>query len=475
MRSAKTPSNLNGAASPCIWLVALAILLSGCGLLEPPATHPARPAPTKTAASSPAAADLSGGILAYAGERGIGLLDPTDGRSRLLVTAPRQQQAYMVSPSWISWPGSSRPSLIFSAGTNHHNGWLFRADPFAGTVRPVFVRYFGPANGLFDSPTPTDGGYLAYYTAGCNPGMGGPLTVIPLTGGPRRTYGNDLSVAGAAPGGRLVVFPWNNFVTGPWVWLDPRTGTQESFPFLPRAITDKAYGLSFTADGREAAFLIAHNHRRNRVGLLNLGTGKWRLLPLPPSLPGDPFTLTLSPAGRRLVVVAARAGSAGNGYGNGRLYLWDLPTGAVYPLLSGQTVSAVSWSPPLPGQRFSALKPLPVLPLIHLRLAVTGYRTAMAKGGAVRLTATVKDARSRPVAGLPVLFAYYSCGPDSCNTVDVGTSVTVPTGTATLSMTLTSSAVQPPFIAQAAPPGFSLRGEVVALAQWMPSPNGGTP
>src|SRR5256886_11820261 len=96
---------------------------------------------------SPLAGGLVQGLIAYVADQGVGVLDPTTGKST--VVAPLPPGAFRVSgPVWGPAPNVSHPVLYFTlhddrpAETRTASGvvpydWLFPIDPFAGTIEPI--------------------------------------------------------------------------------------------------------------------------------------------------------------------------------------------------------------------------------------------------------------------------------------------------------------------------------------------------
>src|SRR5947209_13428424 len=96
---------------------------------------------------SPLVGGLTQGLIAYVADQGVGVLDPTTGKST--VVAPLPPGAFRVAgPVWGPAPNVSHPVLYFTlhddrpAETRTATGvvpydWLFRVDPFTGTIDPI--------------------------------------------------------------------------------------------------------------------------------------------------------------------------------------------------------------------------------------------------------------------------------------------------------------------------------------------------
>src|SRR5256885_2179623 len=96
---------------------------------------------------APLVGGLTQGLIAYAADQGVGVLDPATGKSAIV--APIPPGAFRVAgPVWGPAPGVGHPVLYFTlhddrpAETRTAAGvvpydWLFRIDPFAGTIDPI--------------------------------------------------------------------------------------------------------------------------------------------------------------------------------------------------------------------------------------------------------------------------------------------------------------------------------------------------
>ena len=99
------------------------------------------------ASPSPLAGGLARGLIAYVADGGVGVLDPASGKSTIV--APLQAGLFRVAgPVWAPAPNVDHPVLYFTvhddrpaerrttAGVVPYD-WLFRVDPFAGTIEPI--------------------------------------------------------------------------------------------------------------------------------------------------------------------------------------------------------------------------------------------------------------------------------------------------------------------------------------------------
>ena len=101
-------------------------------------------------AGSPSApaGGMSQGLIAYAAADGIGVLDPTNGKSAIVAPLPAGGAFRVAGPVWGPAPGLDHPVLYFTihddrpperrttAGVVPYD-WLFRVDPFSGTIDPI--------------------------------------------------------------------------------------------------------------------------------------------------------------------------------------------------------------------------------------------------------------------------------------------------------------------------------------------------
>src|SRR5436309_1578138 len=116
----------------------IALLIAGCS---------SAPAATPSSSPSPVAGGWPQGLIAYVTDRGVGVLDPATGKSTIVAPLPRG--AFRVAgPVWAPAFGVTHPVLYFTvhddrtperrttAGVVPYD-WLFRVDPFAGTIEPI--------------------------------------------------------------------------------------------------------------------------------------------------------------------------------------------------------------------------------------------------------------------------------------------------------------------------------------------------
>ena len=97
---------------------------------------------------TPVVGGLSNGLIAYAADAGVGVLDPATGKSTLVAPLPPGAAFRVSGPVWAPAPGVSYPVIYFTihddrpaerrttAGVVPYD-WVFRVDPFTGVIDPV--------------------------------------------------------------------------------------------------------------------------------------------------------------------------------------------------------------------------------------------------------------------------------------------------------------------------------------------------
>ena len=97
---------------------------------------------------SPTTGGLTQGLIAYASDQGIAVLDPGSGKTSLITPMPPGAAFRVAGPVWGPATGVPYPVLYFTihddrptesrdaSGVVPYN-WLFRADPFTGALDPL--------------------------------------------------------------------------------------------------------------------------------------------------------------------------------------------------------------------------------------------------------------------------------------------------------------------------------------------------
>ena len=223
----KRARHMPGAAA----IAAAVLLLTACS------STPASPVHSP----SPFTGGMTEGLIAYVADQGVGVLDPTTGKS--VIVAPLQPGTFRVAgPVWAPAPGVNHPVLYFTvhdvrpAETRTGAGvvpydWLFRSDPFTGTIDPVAASVDSQSEGPLGLVANSH--YLA-LTVGCCTTYEVDALDLTATAGPLKVLSKPPSqpaffIEGAAPGnsGLLAV---RAFGTGSWYWLNAEAGVLNPFP-----------------------------------------------------------------------------------------------------------------------------------------------------------------------------------------------------------------------------------------------------
>jgi hypothetical protein len=237
-------------------MVALALLVAtACGGSTPIAAH----------SPSPVQGALAGGLIAYLGSSGVGVLDRATGKSTLVAPLPAGGAFRASGPVWAPAPGVSYPVLYFtvhddrpaerrtSAGVIPYD-WLFRADPFTGVIEPLAASADLQSEGPFGLVANSH--YLV-LTVGCCANYevdAFDLThpVAPLKVLAKPPAQAALFTEGAAPGpdGLIAV---RAVGTGAWYWLNPTAAVLNPFPLT---LGPEDGPIAISADGTMAAISL---------------------------------------------------------------------------------------------------------------------------------------------------------------------------------------------------------------------------
>ncbi len=223
-------------------------------------------APGVAHSPSPVQGALSGGLIAYLSDKGVGVLDPASGKSTLVVPLPAGGTFRASGPVWAPAPGVEYPVLYFTIHDDRPTerrttppgvipyDWLFRADPFAGTIEPLAASADLQSEGPFGLVA--NARYLA-LTVGCcanyevdaldltRPSAGLKVLAKPPTQA-------ALFTEGAAPGpdGLIAV---RVFGTGAWYWLNASAAVLNPFPL---SLGPEDGPIAISADGTLAAISL---------------------------------------------------------------------------------------------------------------------------------------------------------------------------------------------------------------------------
>ena len=366
-----TRAGLSGekTIAPAPRRVKLTALVASVALAFPGLGPPATP-------STRGVATLRDGLIAFRDARGIGVINPLDGRRHMLLTVPLgcSSAAGGVDPVGLAgpvWAPSAGPNArVYFWVTDWQYkptpacnlpavpGWvgaggavLVQADPFNGTLRAVAAAPDGlpcqPGEDLVAVP-----GALAFTNGGCDepqvealavplrPGAqpeGAALAVPAGKFAPHCGVGERL--LGEGPDGTVLFQELGTQCSPPppsLQWWGPPAHTVGLFsPRPPRSTWDELRGSALAPNGRWEAFTLG----AGGAGTLNLKTGAWSSAPLPrcagPACEGA-LSVSFSPSAAQIALAA-----------NGDLVVAPVPNGGPPEVLLAGGVASVSWSGPV--------------------------------------------------------------------------------------------------------------------------------
>jgi hypothetical protein len=235
---------------------------------------------------SPIAGALNDGLIAYVSSQGVGVIDPGTGKSAVVAPLPQGGAFRVAGPVWGPAPDVAYPVIYFaihddrpperrtSPGVVPYD-WLFRVDPFKGTIEPL------AAGADFESEGPiglvANAHYLA-MTVGCCSDYQVDVLDLTLRSAQVKILTRPpdqpaLFTEGAGPGvdGLIAV---RGAATGAWYFLNPSLGVLNAFPLKPGQDDGP---IAFSPDGTMAAIsLIDHGALIEPVNLAPI-------LPSPPA------------------------------------------------------------------------------------------------------------------------------------------------------------------------------------------------
>ncbi|TME67629.1 MAG: hypothetical protein E6I50_09270 [Chloroflexi bacterium] len=233
---------------------AAALLLAACsGTTAAPAHSP-----------SPLTGGLTQGLIAYVADQGVGVLDPATGKSTIV--APLPPGAFRVAgPVWASAPNLNHRVIYFtvhddrppesrtSSGVVPYD-WLFRVDPFAGTIEPVAASQDSQSEGPFGLVA--NDHYLALSVGCCTSYEVDALDLTRAAGGLKTLSKPPAQAAffteGLAPGSSGLVAV-REVGTGTWYWLNADAGVLNPFPL---SLGPEDGPLAISPDGTTVAVAL---------------------------------------------------------------------------------------------------------------------------------------------------------------------------------------------------------------------------
>lgn len=352
--------------------IAAVLLLAACGSSNNAAAVQHSP--------SPVAGGLARGLIAYAGSAGVGVLDPVTGKAKIV--APLPPGAFRVAgPVWAPAPGIDHPVIYFtvhddrpmesrsSAGVQPYD-WIFRVDPFAGTIDPIAASQDSMSEGPIGLVA--NDHYLA-LTVGCCAtyevdalDVSRPVGALKVLSRPPDQ--TAFFTEGIAPGASGLVAV-RAFATGGWYWLNADAGVLHPFP-LKLGPDDGP--IAITPDGTMAAVALPNHGAviepiNSALPLASSSASATGASPSPSARPTASATPTpsaapkkvnsklLHPDGLAWSPDATQLAVAVNG--EIELYGASAPDGApASRYLNGANVIGVSWSSPFAHLTFDAVK-----------------------------------------------------------------------------------------------------------------------
>jgi len=236
-------------------LLAVAIFATACS---------GTPAASVQHSPTPVTGGLAKGLIAYAADTGVGVMDPSTGAAKIVAAFPRAFFRIQ-GPVWGPAPGADHPVIYFtlhddrtperrnSAGVVPWD-WLFRVDPFAGTLEPIAASLDQISEGPLGLVANTH--YLAMSYGCCTSYE---VDALDLTKAATRikalTRPPDepaFFTEGIAPGdsGLIAV---RGAGTGAWYWLNADAGVLNPFPIHPGPDDGP---IAISPDGTTAAIAL---------------------------------------------------------------------------------------------------------------------------------------------------------------------------------------------------------------------------
>jgi len=336
--------------------------------------------PVAVQSPSPVEGVLAQGLIAYVATNGVGVLDPATGKATVVAPLPAGAAFRVSGPVWAPAPGLSYPVLYFTVHDDRPAerrltsgvvpyDWLFRVDPFAGTIAPLAASYDFQSEGPIGLAANSH--YLALTVGCCTTYEVDALDLTKSAAGikvmakpPAQTA---LFVQGAAPGDSNLVAV-RAFGTGLWYWLNLDAKVLHAFP-LKLGPDDGPIAVS--RDGTMVAVSRPdHGPLIQPIDIAVPVASGTPVTGVPPS--SSPIT-TPSPPAKPRAVNSKLPHADGLAWSpdasllalavSGRIQIYTAAgkdgTAPVKTYLAGSGVSGVDWSGPIHGQSSASFKPAP--------------------------------------------------------------------------------------------------------------------
>jgi len=308
---------------------------------------------------------------------GLGVLDPATGKSKVVAHLPAGGAFRISGPVWAPAPGLTYPVLYFTIHDDRPAerrttpgvvpyDWLFRVDPFTGTITPLAASYDFQSEGPFGIVA--NDHYLALTVGCCTSYEVDALDLTKSTAGIKVMTKPPTQAAlfteGAAPADSGLVAV-RAFATGLWYWLNLDANVLHAFP-LKLGPDDGPIAIS--PDGTTVA--VSRPDHGPVIQPINVNVPLAGATSSPATTPSAG---TPSPSARPRAVNSKLPHADALAWSpdatllalavNGGIQLYRASgkdgTPPVKGYLARSGVTGVDWSPPISGQSFASVKPAP--------------------------------------------------------------------------------------------------------------------
>ena len=334
--------------------------------------------PTAEATPSPVEGALGKGLIAYVAGNGLGVLDPATGKSTLVAPLPAAAAFKISGPVWAPAPGLAYPVLYFTIHDDRPveqqtttgvvpYDWLFRVDPFAGTIAPLAASYDFQSEGPFGIVANRH--YLALTVGCCTSYEADALDLTKSTAGIKVMTKPPTQAAlfteGVAPGDSGLVAV-RAFATGLWYWLNLDANVLNAFP-LKLGPDDGPIAIS--PDGTTVA--VSRPDHGPVIEPIDVNVPIAGATSSPATSPAASAKPSPAAAPRALNSKLPHADALAWSPDatllalavNGGIQIYRAAakdgTAPVKGYLGRSGVSGLDWSGPIPGQSFASVKPAP--------------------------------------------------------------------------------------------------------------------